>query len=65
MDITNRIRLLTIGTSAMFLIGMVLVAIVQILTLTIIGFVLISLSGLVFVADMKNVIIKEDRDRRE
>ncbi len=61
MDITNRLRLLTIGAGAMFLLGLVLVVVVQDATLSIVGFVLISLSGLVFVADAKNFIIKRDR----
>lgn len=64
MDITRRLRLLTIGAGAMFLLGLVLVVIVQDATLSIVGFVLISLSGLVFVADAKNFIVKRDRNEK-
>ena len=49
----------------MFLVGLVLVVIVRGTMISIAGFVLISLSGLVFVADTKNFIIKRDRNERE
>jgi hypothetical protein len=65
MDIRKRIRLLTLGAGAMFLVGLVLVVIVRGTMISIAGFVLISLSGLVFVADAKNFIIKRDRNERE
>ena len=65
MDIRKRIRLLTLGVGAMFLVGLVLVVIVRGTMISIAGFVLISLSGLVFVADAKNFIIKRDRNERE
>jgi hypothetical protein len=64
-DIRKRIRLLTLGAGAMFLVGLVLVVIVRGTMISIAGFVLISLSGLVFVADAKNFIIKRDRNERE
>lgn len=64
MDLTNRLRLLTIGAGTMFLVGLVLVVVVQDATLSIVGFVLISLSGLVFVADAKDFIIKRDKNER-
>ena len=65
MDIRKRIRLLTLGAGAMFPVGLVLVVIVRGTMISIAGFVLISLSGLVFVADAKNFIIKRDRNERE
>ena len=65
MDIRKRIRLLTLDAGAMFLVGLVLVVIVRGTMISIAGFVLISLSGLVFVADAKNFIIKRDRNERE
>ena len=65
MDIGKRIRPLTLGAGAMFLVGLVLVVIVRGTMISIAGFVLISLSGLVFVADAKNFIIKRDRNERE
>ena len=65
MDIRKRIRLFTLGAGAMFLVGLVLVVIVRGTMILIAGFVLISLSGLVFVADAKNFIIKRDRNERE
>ena len=65
MDIRKRIRLLTLGAGAMFLVGLVLVVIVRGTMISIAGFVLISLSWLVFVADAKNFIIKRDRNERE
>ena len=65
MDIRKRIRLLTLGAGAMFLVGLVLVVIVRGTMISIAGFVLISLSGLVFVADAKNFIIKQDRNGRD
>jgi hypothetical protein len=58
-------RLLTIGAGAMFLVGLILVTLVRGPLLTIVGFVLISVSGLVFVADAKNFIVKRDRNVRE
>lgn len=64
MDLTTRLRLLTVGAGAMFLVGLILVVIVQDPTLSIVGFVLISLSGLVFVADAKDFIIRRDRNER-
>ena len=64
-DIRKRIRLLTLDAGAMFLVGLVLVVIVRGTMISIAGFVLISLSGLVFVADAKNFIIKRDRNERE
>lgn len=65
MDIRKRIRLFTLGAGAMSLVGLILVVIVRGTMISIAGFVLISLSGLVFVADAKNFIIKRDRNERE
>lgn len=65
MDITHRIGLLTIVTSAMFLIGIGLIVFIRGPLPAIIGLVLITLSGLVFIADVKDLIVKRDREVRK
>lgn len=64
MDIGLRDTLLTLGTAALLLAGVLLVLFAD-PALTVVGIVLIALSGIVFVVDAKDLVVKTDENARK
>lgn len=64
MELGTRDTLLTVGTAAMLLGGIALIF-VQNATLTTVGIVLVVLSAIAFIVDVKDLVVKTDRNARE
>lgn len=64
MDLDTRDALLTVGTSAFLLLGVVLV-LTQGATWTAVGIVMIVASTVVFIVDAKDLLVRRGRDPRE
>lgn len=64
MDLGSRVTLFTVVSGLLLLVGSVLILLDDRL-LDVIGIVLVTLSGVVFIVDAKDLLVKTDETERE